>query len=307
MRNHRARMGVAVICLAIVAMLAAACGTSSSSTVRTTSASQKVSGTVVVFAAASLKDAFDEIGKQFEQANPGVSVKFNYAGSSSPGDADQAGRRPPTCSPRPTPRHGHGDQRRPGGRHPKTVRQEPLEIMVGAGQPEAHHVRGRPRQLRRQGRRVRLGRSLRHVRPGDLQEGRRHRQPGERGDQRELGGHQGHARRGGRRGRLHDRRQGGRDKAAGRHHPGEPERDRRVPDRALKDAPNSDGATAFIDYVLELGRAEGAGRASASCRRGSRRVAVGQAFNPVVVGLAAIAALFFILPLTGLVIRAPWS
>ncbi len=40
MRNHRARMGVAVICLAIVAMLAAACGTSSSSTVRTTSASQ---------------------------------------------------------------------------------------------------------------------------------------------------------------------------------------------------------------------------------------------------------------------------
>ena len=57
MRNHRARMGVAVICLAIVAMLAAACGTSSSSTVRTTAASQKVSGTVVVFAAASLKDA----------------------------------------------------------------------------------------------------------------------------------------------------------------------------------------------------------------------------------------------------------
>src|SRR5580704_6183753 len=82
MRNHRARMGVAVICLAIVAMLAAACGTLSS-TVRTTSASQKVSGTVVVFAAASLKDAFDQIGKQFEQANPGVSVKFNYAGSSS--------------------------------------------------------------------------------------------------------------------------------------------------------------------------------------------------------------------------------
>jgi molybdate transport system permease protein len=32
-----------------------------------------------------------------------------------------------------------------------------------------------------------------------------------------------------------------------------------------------------------------------------------QAFNPVVAGLAAISALFFILPLTGLVIRAPWS
>ena len=33
----------------------------------------------------------------------------------------------------------------------------------------------------------------------------------------------------------------------------------------------------------------------------------GQRFNPVIAGLAAIAALFFILPLTGLVIRAPWS
>jgi molybdate transport system permease protein len=32
-----------------------------------------------------------------------------------------------------------------------------------------------------------------------------------------------------------------------------------------------------------------------------------QAFNPLVAGLAAICALFFILPLTGLVIRAPWS
>jgi molybdate transport system substrate-binding protein len=83
MRVRRARMGMAACCLAIVAMLAAACGTSSSSTVRTTSASQKVSGTVVVFAAASLKDAFDQIGKQFQQANPGVSVTFNYAGSSS--------------------------------------------------------------------------------------------------------------------------------------------------------------------------------------------------------------------------------
>jgi molybdate transport system permease protein len=33
----------------------------------------------------------------------------------------------------------------------------------------------------------------------------------------------------------------------------------------------------------------------------------GQAFSPLVAGLAAISALFFILPLTGLVIRAPWS
>ena len=37
--------------------------------------------TLNVFAAASLTDAFTEIGKNFEAANPGVSVVFNFAGS----------------------------------------------------------------------------------------------------------------------------------------------------------------------------------------------------------------------------------
>jgi len=36
-----------------------------------------------VFAATSLTEAFDKIGAQFEAANPGVTVKFNYNGSSS--------------------------------------------------------------------------------------------------------------------------------------------------------------------------------------------------------------------------------
>jgi molybdate transport system substrate-binding protein len=39
--------------------------------------------TLTVFAAASLTSAFDEIGANFEAANPGVSVKFNYGGSQS--------------------------------------------------------------------------------------------------------------------------------------------------------------------------------------------------------------------------------
>lgn len=38
--------------------------------------------TIVVFAAASLQTAFTEIGKQFEQADPGVSVQFSFGGSS---------------------------------------------------------------------------------------------------------------------------------------------------------------------------------------------------------------------------------
>jgi molybdate transport system substrate-binding protein len=41
-----------------------------------------VTGTVTVFAAASLTESFTRIGKDFEAANPGATVKFNFAGSS---------------------------------------------------------------------------------------------------------------------------------------------------------------------------------------------------------------------------------
>ncbi|MFD0598552.1 molybdate ABC transporter substrate-binding protein [Catellatospora coxensis] len=41
-----------------------------------------VSGDVTVFAAASLTEAFTKIGKDFEAANPGTKVTFNFAGSS---------------------------------------------------------------------------------------------------------------------------------------------------------------------------------------------------------------------------------
>ncbi|WP_051969386.1 molybdate ABC transporter substrate-binding protein [Kitasatospora azatica] len=42
----------------------------------------KLSGTVTVFAAASLQGSFTELGKKFEAAHPGTSVKFNFGGSS---------------------------------------------------------------------------------------------------------------------------------------------------------------------------------------------------------------------------------
>jgi molybdate transport system substrate-binding protein len=47
-----------------------------------TPAAETVSGTVIVFAAASLTDAFTEIGEAFEAANPEASVEFNFQGSS---------------------------------------------------------------------------------------------------------------------------------------------------------------------------------------------------------------------------------
>lgn len=41
-----------------------------------------VTGTVTVFAASSLTESFGQIGKDFEAANPGTTVTFNFAGSS---------------------------------------------------------------------------------------------------------------------------------------------------------------------------------------------------------------------------------
>lgn len=62
--------------------------TSSTSSITTNSStsaagsSSSESGTLTVFAAASLKKTFTALGKQFEAAHPGVKVSFNFAGSS---------------------------------------------------------------------------------------------------------------------------------------------------------------------------------------------------------------------------------
>jgi molybdate transport system substrate-binding protein len=71
---------------ASVAVSLAACSSSPTTTAAagaSPSPAAKPSGTVVVFAATSLTAAFDKIASQFEAANPGVHVKFNYNGSSS--------------------------------------------------------------------------------------------------------------------------------------------------------------------------------------------------------------------------------
>lgn len=44
--------------------------------------SSGVTGDITVFAAASLTESFNQIGKDFEAANPGTKVIFNYGGSS---------------------------------------------------------------------------------------------------------------------------------------------------------------------------------------------------------------------------------
>src|ERR1700722_6496872 len=90
MEKIRAAAGAGLLVAALAACssssatTAAAPGTTATATGATgASQSAKPSGTLVVFAATSLTAAFDKIGAQFQQANPGVSVKFNYNGSSS--------------------------------------------------------------------------------------------------------------------------------------------------------------------------------------------------------------------------------
>lgn len=47
----------------------------------TAAASPSISGNIVVFAAASLKDTFTELANQFEAANPGTKVTLSFGGS----------------------------------------------------------------------------------------------------------------------------------------------------------------------------------------------------------------------------------
>ncbi|WP_073948566.1 molybdate ABC transporter substrate-binding protein [Streptomyces kebangsaanensis] len=56
-------------------------GSSSSGPDSSASSSPRPSGTVTVFAAASLKESFTTLGKEFERQHPGTEVAFNFGGS----------------------------------------------------------------------------------------------------------------------------------------------------------------------------------------------------------------------------------
>ncbi|CAN5155224.1 molybdate ABC transporter substrate-binding protein [soil metagenome] len=92
------RRRLAVFATVLALGLLAACGDSSTpdtetdpgsesdptseSVEETTEAAPELTGTITVFAAASLTDVFGALGEQFEQDNPGVTVQFNFASSS---------------------------------------------------------------------------------------------------------------------------------------------------------------------------------------------------------------------------------
>ena len=79
------RRTVATALTAVAALTLVSCGDDSpaaSTPSGSSSSTASLSGTVTVFAAASLTGTFTQLGKDFEAANPGVKVVFNFAGSS---------------------------------------------------------------------------------------------------------------------------------------------------------------------------------------------------------------------------------
>jgi molybdate transport system substrate-binding protein len=91
------RLAVTLSAVVGAAALLAGCGGSSDAgsaeSSDSTSASRSVTGTINVFAAASLQEAFTKLGGQFETANPGTTVVFNFGPSS--GLAEQIGQGAP--------------------------------------------------------------------------------------------------------------------------------------------------------------------------------------------------------------------
>ncbi|MTD56663.1 molybdate ABC transporter substrate-binding protein [Amycolatopsis pithecellobii] len=67
-----------LVTLAGVALLVAGCGSGASSSAGTASEPK----TLTVYAAASLTESFNALKTQFEAAHPGVTVKYNFGGSS---------------------------------------------------------------------------------------------------------------------------------------------------------------------------------------------------------------------------------
>ncbi|MGW1032592.1 molybdate ABC transporter substrate-binding protein [Streptomyces antibioticus] len=82
-RTLRAAGAGAAVLLALSACSSSDDSDSAGSSPSASGGSEKLSGTVTVFAAASLKESFTTLGKEFEKAHPGTKVTFNFGGSDS--------------------------------------------------------------------------------------------------------------------------------------------------------------------------------------------------------------------------------
>ena len=203
--------------------------------------SPAVTGTVTVFAAASLKEAFTTLGQQFEAAHPGTRVVLNFGPSSglatqinqgAPADVfasasaknmDQVVSSRRRQRPADLRAQHDGDRRtagQPGRRHLASPTWPGPGVKVALCQPQV--------PVRRHGRDG--------VRPR-----RRSGHPGHPGGRRQVGARQGHPRRGRRRRRLRHRRQGGRRQVKGVADPGGRQRLDHLPHRPAHDGAEHGG------------------------------------------------------------------
>jgi molybdate transport system substrate-binding protein len=83
MRRHRP---VPILLAALLLLVGVACGddgdAADDAAPSTVGFDEGVAGTITVFAAASLTDVFEELGTAFETAHPGVTVEFSFGPSS---------------------------------------------------------------------------------------------------------------------------------------------------------------------------------------------------------------------------------
>ena len=87
MSRRAARFASPIVLVAIAAVALTACGSSAgkasvSTSSPSTSSAPALSGTITVFAAASLTESFTTIGKAFEAAHPAAKVTFSFGASS---------------------------------------------------------------------------------------------------------------------------------------------------------------------------------------------------------------------------------
>ena len=83
--RHRLRVPAAAAALALAGAALAGCSSSSSSSAAASSSASAsgaaLSGSITVFAAASLQQTFTALAKTFEKDHPGTTVKFSFNGS----------------------------------------------------------------------------------------------------------------------------------------------------------------------------------------------------------------------------------
>ena len=192
-------------------LLLAACGSdddSSSGTTTTTAAESQLEGGITVFAAASLTDAFDEVGAAFEAANPGTTVEFNFAASSALREQIIAGAPADVFASANTSNMDQvveaGDAERPGdlrGEPAPDRRARRATRRASRGWPTSPNADAADRPLRRGG-------PVRRVRPRGAGQRRRDTVDRHQRARRPRPAHQDRGRRARRRDRVRDRRTG---------------------------------------------------------------------------------------------------